>query len=80
MPLYEYLCADCQTKFEALRSMSKADDPITCKNCASPHTSRVFSTFAAFSRGHNGQTRTVAGGCSDCAGCGTRNCSSCSHT
>ena len=37
MPLYEYYCADCQTKFDALRPMSQADTPIQCKaltNCA----------------------------------------------
>ena len=33
MPLYEYYCADCQTKFETLRPMSKADEPIQCKQC-----------------------------------------------
>ena len=47
MPLYEYYCTDCRTKFEALRPMSKADTAIQCKNCESGHTSRVLSLFAA---------------------------------
>ncbi len=80
MPLYEYYCADCQSKFEALRSMSQADEPITCRQCDGQHTARVFSTFAALSRSRDGQTRAVAGTCSHCAGCGTRNCSGCSHS
>jgi len=79
MPLYEYVCDDCHTRFELLRRMSQADEPIACHNCASTHTARVFSTFAAFSRSGDGQARSVAGTCSDCAGCGTRNCSSCAH-
>jgi putative FmdB family regulatory protein len=79
MPLYEYHCADCDTTFETLRSMSKANEPIPCRNCSSSATSRLFSVFAAFSRSNDGQRRTVAGTCRDCAGCGTRNCSSCSH-
>jgi len=28
MPLYEYYCADCDIKFEALRRISQADSPI----------------------------------------------------
>lgn len=79
MPLYEYYCADCRTKFEALRSMSQADEPIACRHCGGLHTSREFSVFAAVSRNGDGQTRAVAGTCPDCAGCGTRNCSTCAH-
>jgi putative FmdB family regulatory protein len=77
MPLYEYYCADCDTKFEALRPMSKADDFILCKNCESMNTSRAISLFAAFSKGEGGISQAVAGaggGCSTCAG-GT--CSTC---
>ena len=46
MPIYEYYCADCQTRFETLRPMSKADDSIQCKSCESMRTSRVLSLFA----------------------------------
>ena len=35
MPLYEYRCADCHAKFEALRRMSLADEPIACQRCNS---------------------------------------------
>ena len=79
MPLYEYYCADCHTKFEALRRMSQTDEPIACQHCGSLHTSRQFSVFAAASRSGDGQMRAVAGTWSDCAGCSTRNCSTCSH-
>ena len=30
MPLYEYFCVDCRTKFEALRPMAQADAKIAC--------------------------------------------------
>ena len=79
MPLYEYVCADCQTKFEALRSMSQADSPIACQRCNSLQTSRVFSTFAALSRSNSGQTKAVAGTGGGCANCASHRCSTCSH-
>jgi putative FmdB family regulatory protein len=76
MPLYEYYCEDCRTKFEALRPMSKADAAIQCKNCESMQTSRAISLFAAYSKGEGGTSQAVAGaggGCGSCAGgtCGT---------
>ncbi len=46
MPIYEYYCAECQTKFDARRPMSKADAAIQCKNCESARTSRTLSMFA----------------------------------
>ncbi len=46
MPLYEYFCPDCRTKFTALRSMKEADTVIACETCEGERPSRVLSTFA----------------------------------
>jgi putative FmdB family regulatory protein len=72
MPIYEYVCLECNIKFDALRSMSDADAPIHCENCDSDHTSRAISLFAAHSEG-----RVVAGAGSACSACTSSNCSSC---
>jgi putative FmdB family regulatory protein len=56
MPLYEYYCADCRTKFEALRPMSKADNAIQCKSCESMRTSRVLSLFATHTKAEGSST------------------------
>ena len=69
MPLYEYYCADCQTKFETLRPMSKADEPIQCKQCESVKTSRVLSLFAAHTSQEPGFS-TSPGSSSSFGGCG----------
>lgn len=50
MPLYEYYCPECRTKFDALRPMSKADEAIACKSCESERPTRMLSLFATFSR------------------------------
>jgi putative FmdB family regulatory protein len=79
MPLYEYYCTDCRTKFEALRPMDKADASIQCKNCESVRTSRALSLFAAHRKvGGGSATSTerfggsMAGGgcCGGMCGCG----------
>jgi len=77
MPIYEYCCADCGTKFSKLRPMSKADAPIACTNCQSTNTSRALSLFAAVSKGSSGESRTIAG--SGCGSCMATSCRSCGH-
>jgi putative FmdB family regulatory protein len=70
MPLYEYYCADCQTKFDALRPMSKADAEIQCKHCESMRTSRVLSLFAVNTgaTGSDASARGFSGGGGGCCG------------
>ena len=45
MPIYEYHCADCDADFEAIRPVSRADDPIDCKACGQPAI-RQLSNFS----------------------------------
>lgn len=72
MPIYEYVCQDCQTKFETIRSMKDADAPIACEQCQSAKTTRAISLFSAQSGG-----KVIAGGNGGCAGCSSGTCSSC---
>jgi len=71
MPIYEYACQDCQTKFERIRTMKDADSALNCGECESDNVKRLISRFNAASGG-----RTIASGrgCGSCAG---GSCSSC---
>lgn len=74
MPLYEYYCSDCQSKFELLVNYKHADD-VVCMKCRSEKVRRLLSIFAA-PRGYSGEVSfgddssdTGDGGC--CGGaCG----------
>ncbi len=70
MPLYEYYCSDCRTKFDVLRPMSKADDPIACEECESRHTARVISLIAVSVAGGDGASLMPSGGGCACGGGG----------
>jgi putative FmdB family regulatory protein len=74
MPLYEYYCADCRTKFEARRPMREADTAIACAECESQRTTRVLSLFAMIGsakRSDSAMPSANFGGC--CGGsCGCR--------
>lgn len=67
MPLYEYVCTSCDTRFEELRPLGRMDEPAICPE---GHSSarRVLSTFAALSRDALGESAPIAGG--GCGGCG----------
>lgn len=75
MPIYEYLCHDCRHKFDVLRRMSQADEPLCCEKCASENCSRVISVFYAHSEGRN-IAGTAATGCTSCT---AGSCAGCSH-
>ncbi|MBE0686198.1 MAG: zinc ribbon domain-containing protein [Anaerolineaceae bacterium] len=72
MPIYEYICNECDQKFEALRKFTQADDPISCKICLSSYTKRVVSVCNSTSQGIS-----LSG--NGCGSCSSGNCSSCHH-
>jgi len=74
MPIYEYVCTECGTKFGAVRSIKQADDPITCEKCQSKHTKRVQSTFYSHVTGQSASQAQ-----SGCSGCTANSCDSCPH-
>jgi putative FmdB family regulatory protein len=51
MPIYEYLCDDCGSKFEKLVRSSQAAEEIECSSCGEAHVTQQLSTFAAHSHG-----------------------------
>jgi len=68
MPIYEYICDDCQTAFEKL--VRNVREPVICPSCHGESVEKQLSTFAC--KGSDGGFRSsVAGGCgaSSCAGC-----------
>lgn len=67
MPVYEYFCTDCRTKFDALRPMAQADTAIACGECGGMHTSRVLSIFAVKSGDGASVMEPSGGGCA-CGG------------
>ncbi|HZR00458.1 MAG TPA: zinc ribbon domain-containing protein [Chloroflexota bacterium] len=73
MPLYEFACGTCDSRFERLMSFDAArDGAVECPTCGGHESRRLISTFAALSRSADGSTQTVAGGGCACSagGCG----------
>ena len=51
MPIFEYLCADCGTKFEKLVRRSADADTLVCPSCGQKHLQQELSTFSARANG-----------------------------
>jgi putative FmdB family regulatory protein len=75
MPIYEYLCPECNFKFELLRQQSQATESVSCPRCHNG-AKRIFSAFASFSKGSEGLS-TPIGGSSSCSSCSATSCDTC---
>jgi len=76
MPLYEYYCSDCKSKFELLVSHRHADD-VVCVKCASEKVRRLLSVFAMASNGSEEgayDDMDFSGGSCACGGDGSCGC------
>jgi putative FmdB family regulatory protein len=78
MPIYEYICPDCKTKFELMRPISRSSEPADCPKCKHV-ANRALSRFVCRSGSEFGTTAPIAGGGGGCASCGGGSCSSCNN-
>jgi putative FmdB family regulatory protein len=66
MPIFEYVCGDCGTRFEKI--LQHWDDPTDCSKCQSAKVTRQISTFAVGAPS-NGGSISAGEACGPC-GCG----------
>ncbi len=51
MPLYEFYCADCRSKFEVLTSYEASQAGMVCASCHGQNVRKLLSVFARPSHG-----------------------------
>ncbi len=73
MPLYEYYCSDCKSRFELLVSHQHADD-VVCMKCRSEKVRRLLSVFALASNGSEEGAFDDMGPSGGTCGCGGGAC------
>ncbi|GAC1327472.1 MAG: hypothetical protein NVS2B16_31590 [Chloroflexota bacterium] len=74
MPVYEYVCSDCHTRFDKL-VRSNSQDELTCSTCSSAKVRRLVSNFAVvggYDDSFVAQDMSAGGGgcCGGSCGCG----------
>jgi putative FmdB family regulatory protein len=65
MPIYEYLCQNCQTRFEKLVLRAADGAEVACPACGQQRLTRELSTFAA----RSGSAREPAPACPSAGTC-----------
>ena len=71
MPIYEYICEDCQTHFEKI--VLNKQQEIACPKCAGKRNSIQLSVFSAANGSGNASTKPsggLSGGGGGCCGGG----------
>ena len=63
MPLFEYQCRECGTKFEKIVPTASAQ--VVCKQCASPRVEKLLSVFAVVGSSRSA-ARMEPGPCGAC--------------
>ncbi len=65
MPIYEYECEDCGTRFDKLVRGFSAPAEVTCPECGSAEVRKAFSTFASL--GSRSSTSAASSASDACA-------------
>ncbi len=47
MPVYEFVCRNCEKTFEIVRTMSASSANVTCPHCGGAKVERIWSTVYA---------------------------------
>jgi putative FmdB family regulatory protein len=71
MPIYEYVCDDCETRYE--RIVMSASQKIECPKCASKSHTLQLSVFSAGKSG-NGTSSGEASASAAACGCTPQSC------
>ena len=67
MPIYEYICEDCQAHFEKI-VLNKTQE-IVCPKCAGKRNAIQLSVFSAANGSSNGASTKASGGSSGSGSC-----------
>ena len=77
MPIYEYQCPECNSKFELLCRMSESDDAAECPDCKGSAKRTIAAFCCRTKNGPSGEVSSIDGGGSSCGSCSSSNCGSC---
>lgn len=64
MPVFEYKCSTCNSKFEVLHKSSVNQEEVICPDCNSKSTRKLFSSFSPSVQTHSHESPCSQGNCS----------------
>jgi len=73
MPIYEFECQACRTRFEKLCGMSAGAGDVVCPECRGGDVRKLISSFYSRSSSSDGSTSSSSG----CTSCRKSSCAGC---
>jgi putative FmdB family regulatory protein len=82
MPMYEYFCRSCNSRYEKLRPIRESDSPTICPSCSEENSVRTLSVFIVHNSAGDARSMsnmsydTSSGGgcaCGGACGCASKN-------
>jgi putative FmdB family regulatory protein len=70
MPLYEFICGNCEKDFESLVRSANWEGAVTCPHCGSKKLTKQLSVFAAQGGGSTSASAPAPQACCRPGGCG----------
>ena len=71
MPIYEYTCQDCDSRFEKFVRSMTSNVSVKCPHCGGEHVKKGWSAFATSNTGGSLGAATAAPAASSCSPGGT---------
>ena len=66
MPIYTYMCKNCNEKFELLVGMTYEKTELKCKQCGSKNIERTFEAFSVGKGNSSAGSSCPTGTCPTC--------------
>ena len=63
MPVFEYKCKQCNSKFEVLHKSSVNQEEVTCPKCNSKENKKLLSSFSATGFSTSSSSGCESGNC-----------------
>ena len=73
MPIYEYLCLQCENEFEDLIRNKADEEALECPACGSKKLTKQMSAFGV----QGSVEKPITAGSSSCSGCTASSCAGC---
>ena len=70
MPLFEYKCSECNSKFDVLHKSANNIESVECPECHSSKVKKLLSTFSAASLSGSGSDFSSSGDSCESGSCG----------
>ncbi len=69
MPIYDYRCEECKTKYDVLHKVREQEEDIVCPSCGSKHAKKLMSISSVAIGGSSSEYKSYGSDTCETGGC-----------